>query len=228
MHRKLLLLVLLPLHLSAQTARDSIVNVTATRTTRVAPDRATFYLIVEGTAETAADAITRVDTKVKAVSDALKALGSRVTIESPVAYGVGPTPAPNGFPTGAAPTTNTARSVIRVQTGRPDQVAHVVATGIGAGASGAAAMAFEASTADSVRRARIADALSGAHADAEAIANGLGGRLGSLLGVTLSGTPFTGFPNTSTLSFDNRFVQPSPVPDVAVTTTVSVQYRLIH
>ncbi len=66
MHRQLILLALLPLHLSAQTARDSIVNVTATRTTRIAPDRATFYLIVEGTAETAADAITRVDTKLKA------------------------------------------------------------------------------------------------------------------------------------------------------------------
>src|SRR4029077_2781528 len=139
MRRFLLLLALLPVSLLAQTPRDSIVSVTASRTTRIAPDRASFYLIVEGTAETPADAITRVDTKVKAVTDALKSFGSRIKLDPPIAYGVGPPPALNGYPGVAAPATNLARSVIRVQIEHPEQTAPVIA----AGAASSSSLTFE-------------------------------------------------------------------------------------
>src|SRR4051812_8463487 len=104
------LIFMVPLRLSAQTARDSIISVAATRTTRIVADRASFYVIVEGTAETPADALARVDAKLKTVIAALRAMGSRVTLDPPMAYGVGPTPNPNGYPGASSSPTNLARS----------------------------------------------------------------------------------------------------------------------
>ena len=226
MRLRFLLLAALPAPLLAQ-ARDSIISVTATRTTRVAPDRAAFYVIVEGTAETPADANARVDAKLKAVLDALNGFGARVKVDAPVAYGVGPTPNLNGYPVNPSPPTNLARSVIRVQTERPEQTAQVVAAAIGAGAASSSSLTFEASAADSIRRARVGEALSVAHGDAEAIASSLGGHLGALVNVTVTGGPF-GFPNSTSLNFDNRFGQQAQVPDVAITTNVTVQYKLVR
>lgn len=223
-----LLLAAVPASLLAQaSSRDSIVSVSASRTARVSPDRASLYLIVEGTAETPTDAIARVDTKVKAVTDALKSFGSRVKLDSPIAYGVGPSPALNGYPAAAAPATNLARSVIRVHIDRPEQTAQVVAAAIGAGATGGSSLAFESSAVDSVRRARISEALGVARLDAEAIASSLGARLGSLVSVSTTGGPF-GFQPPTSINFDSRFTQPVQVPDITVSATVTVQYRLVR
>lgn len=229
LHLRALLIVLavLPLHLSAQTSRDSIISVSATRSSRVISDRASFYLIIEGTAELPSDAITRVDTKLKAVTTALKALGPRVTLDPPIAYAVGPSPAPNGYPGNANPPTNVARSVIRVQLNRVDQVAQVVATAISAGASNSSSLAFESSVVDSVRRVRITEAIDVARADAEAIAHSLGGRLGALVSVNTSGGPI-GFSPPPALVFDNRFVGQSAAPEITVNGSATVQYRVVR
>ncbi len=227
MRLALLAVLLLPLQLSAQIVRDSLITVTATRTSRVAPDRASLYLIVEGTAETATDAVARVDTKLKVVLEALKALAPRVTLDPPVAYGVGPSPAPIGYPGASTPPTSLARSVIRVQLSRPEQTASVIAAAISAGAASSSSLTFESSVADSVRRARIGDALGVARMDAEAIASSLGARLGTLVYVTTTGGPF-GFQPPSALNFDTRFGQQASPPEITVTTTVTVQYHLIR
>lgn len=223
----LLALLVLPLQLPAQGVRDSIITVTASRTSRVAPDRASLYLIVEGTAETATDAVARVETKLKVVSEALKAFGSRAVLDPPVAYGVGPSTAQNGFPVANTPPTNLARSVIRVQLSHPAQIANVVAAAIAAGATGSSSLTFELSMVDSVRRARLGEAMNVARLDAEAIAGSLGARLGALIGVSTGGGQF-GFQQPATLNFDNRFGQQAPPPEVTVATTVTVQYRLIR
>ena len=223
----LALATLCPLPLLAQTPRDSVISVSAFRTTRVTPDRAALYLIVEGTAETAADAIARVDVKLKAVTDALKSFGARVRLDPPVSYGVGPTPSPNGYPSPSTPPTSLARSVMRAQLDRLDQLAPVVAAAIAAGAATISTLSFESSVADSVRRARINEAIGVARLDAEAIATSLGGRLGSLVSVSTTGNPF-GFQSSSTLAFDARFVQQAQTPDIQVTTSVTVQFRIVR
>jgi hypothetical protein len=81
--------------------------------------------------------------------------------------------------------------------------------------------------ADSVRRARINDVLDVARRDAEAIAKSLGARLGALVSVNIGGGNF-GFQAPSVLAFDNRFGQPAPAPEVTISTTVTVQYRLVR
>jgi len=226
MRLRLLVLVLLPLPLQAQAVRDSIVTVTASRISRIAPDRASLYVVVEGTAETAVDAVARVETKLKGVSEALKGFGSRVEADRPIAYTVGATQAPNGYPGAATPASNLARTVIRVQLARPDQIAHVVAAALGAGAVSTSSLTFESTVADSVRRTRIADALAAARMDAEAIALSLGGRLGPLVDVSTTGG--FSFQQPSMLNFDNRFGQQAAAPEVTINTSVTVRYRLIR
>lgn len=227
MKRLFLLAVALPWPLLAQQPRDSMVTVSASRTTRIAPDRASMYLIVEGTAETAPDAIARVQAKLKTVTDALKGFGSQVKLDAPISYGVGPTPNQTGYPVPASPPTNLARFVVRVQLDRVDQLASVVAAAIGAGAGTSSSLMFESSVADSVRRSRITDAIAAARLDAEAVAASLGGRLGSLVSVTSTGGAFP-FQGPSNLIFDNRFSQPTQVPDVQINTNVTVQFRLVR
>jgi uncharacterized protein YggE len=226
MRLRLLLLTLVPFSLQAQAVRDSVLTVTASRTTRIAADRSSFYVIVEGTAETAPDAVARVDTKLKAVSDAIKGFGARVEADHPIAYAVGPTPPPNGYPVSTAPATNLARSLIRVQLNRPDQIAQLIAAALAAGASNTTTLAFESSLADSVRRTRIADVLAVARSDAEAMAQALGGHLGAFVDATTSGGQ--GFQQPASLSFDSRFGMQAPAPEIPITTTVTVRFRLVR
>ena len=54
MRLQLFVRALLPLQLQAQSARDSVITVTSSKTARVVPDRVSFYVIVEGTAAAAA------------------------------------------------------------------------------------------------------------------------------------------------------------------------------
>jgi uncharacterized protein len=225
--RALLFALALPWTVLAQAPRDSVVSVAASRVTRIAADRASLYLIVEGTAETATDAIARVETKSKAVLEALKGFGPRVKVDPPVSYGVGPTPNTNSFPGAIAPQTNIARSVVRVQLDRLDQVASVVAAAIGAGAATSSSLTFESSVADSIRRSRISEVIGAARLDAETVAASLGAKLGSLVSVTITGNPF-GFQGTPSLTFDTRFGQQNQVPDVQVTTSATVQFRLVR
>lgn len=91
----------------------------------------------------------------------------------------------------------------------------------------ASSFLFESSVADSVRRARIGEALTAARLEAEAVAASLGARLGSLVSVNVGGGPI-GFQGPSTLMFDSRFSgQPTQVPDVQITANVTVQFQLV-
>jgi len=223
----LLALSLLAVHaLAAQTVRDSVISVSAFRNSRVAADRASLYLVVDGTAETATDAVARVETKLKSVTEALKTFGTRIEIDKPLTYSVGATPSPNGFPGPATPASNIARAIIHVAQVRPAEVATLVAAALNAGAASSSALNFESSVADSVRRARMAEVFAVAHADAEALAKVLGGRLGALVDVTSNSGQ--SFQQPVTLNFDNRFPNQTATPEVPITTTVIVRYRVIR
>lgn len=207
--------------------RDSIITVSSQRTTRIAPDRVSFFIVVEGSAETAPDAVARVETKLRPVLAGLKGLGSMVEMSSPVAYSVGSASPPVGYPVAGGPLSQLARSVIRVQSSHPDQLTKVIATAIAAGASSATGMTFESTLADSIRRARIAEALTAAREEAEAIARAVGGRLGPLVEVTTGGSPGPIF-GPSQFNLDNRFGSQGNAPEVTISSTVTVRYHLVH
>ena len=202
--------------------------VTATRTTRIAPDRFALYVTVEGSGETPADAAQRGAQKLQAVTAALQPFSGREAIVS-VPYGVSPAPNINGFPGSSAQTSYLARYVLRVQPGRVDQITPLAVAAIAAGASSASPPTFEATGADSARRQRYGEALTQARRDAEALAAALGGRLGAVIEVSSNNiTP--GFSSSNGyVSFMSgyEFRGPVPPPDVVVSVTVTVRYRFI-
>ena len=221
-----LLLVLVPVSLHAQVARDSTFSISSSRTTHVVADRASFYVVVEGTAETAPDAVTRVDTKLKAVLEALKASGARAEVDAPIGYTVGATQSQNGYPMPASPATNMARSVIRVQMSRVDQLSKIIGAAIAAGASSTSTVAFESSSADSVRRARLAETIAAARADAEAMAAALGGHVGALVDAASTANPT--FQQPPVLNLDGRFGSQYAAPEVMIVTSATLRFRLIR
>ena len=228
MRLRILALALIPFGAHAQVSRDSIIAVTASRTSRLVPDRASLFVIVEGTAETAADAVARVDTKLKGVTEALRGFATRIEVDRPIAYSVGPTPNPNGYPVSQGSSTNTARALIRVSTNRTDQISGLIAAALGAGATNSSSLTFESSVADSVRRTRIAEVLQAARGDAEALAQALGGHLGAVVDVGTSGGGQT-FNQPTYIVFDNRFSGgQASAPEVVITTSITVRYRLLR
>lgn len=227
-------LFLIPTTAHAQGARldtsdgEPRIVVTTTRTARVTPDRATVYILVEGTGETPPDAAQRASQKLQAVTTAIRQGGIAIEGASAVPYGVTNAPNLNGYPGAANQTSYIARFAIRVQLTKLDQIVALTATAIAAGAGSAAAPVFEASAVDSARRARIAEALALARQDAEALASSLGGRLGPLIEASSSGTLGQNF-GSPYISFANRHDMggQTQAPDVQVTASVTVRYRFL-
>jgi uncharacterized protein YggE len=205
--------------------------VTATRTTRIAPDRFTLYITVEGSGETPAEAAQRGAQKLQAVTAALQPFSGRDAIVA-IPYGVSPAPNINGFPGNSSQTSFVARYVLRVQPGRADQITPLGVAAIAAGASSATPPTFEATGADSTRRLRYGEALAQARRDAEALATALGGHLGAVIEVSTNSGP-QGYPGSAGyggfVSFVSSYDFRGPVqpPDVVVSATVTVRYRFI-
>jgi uncharacterized protein YggE len=201
---------------------------TATRTTRIAPDRVTLYLMIEGSGESPAEASQRASQKLQAVTGAVQQFASGRDAISTVPYGVSPAASPPGYPGSSSQTSFLARYVIRVQPSRVDQTTSLAAAAIAAGASASSPPLFEATSADSVRRLRYAEALSQARRDAESIAAALGGHLGAVIEVA-STAGFNQAGNPGYVSFMNRYEFAGPVqpPEVLVSATVTVRYRFI-
>jgi uncharacterized protein YggE len=230
MRLRALVFAALPLTLGAQAVqvpRDSILMVSSSRTARVMADRASMYVVVDGAAETAADAVARAGTKMKGVVDALKALGNRVEAERPISYTVGMTASQNGFPQPATPLSYTARSLVRITVMHPEELGSTLASILTAGAANTSGLAFEYSGADSVHRAREVEAIAAARADAQAMAAALGGHVGALVDVSTSGAPINN-PFGNVLNFDVRFGAQTPPPELTISATVTMRFRLIH
>jgi uncharacterized protein YggE len=231
----LISLVLLPTLSPAQAVArvedDGIprVSATATRMARLTPDRATFYAVVEGAAESAGEAAQRADRKLQTVMEALRQMGLRGETLGSVPYGVAPAPNYGGFP--GQPTANpfVARHLVRVQPTRLDQVMSIASALLAGGASMVTPPSFESAATDSARRAKFGEALAQARADAEALAAGMGMRLGALIEVTGNTGPTQGFgPQYFNITRGFEMSGPGQTPDVTVTASVTVRYRLLR
>ncbi|MES2524232.1 MAG: SIMPL domain-containing protein [Gemmatimonadota bacterium] len=220
------LVALLPGSLHAQ-VRDSVITTSASRQVRVAPDRASLYLVIDGTAETAADAIARLDVKLTAVGDAARKFASRVVVERPLPMGVSFANQQSGFPQLPGQSAHVARAVMRVQVSQLDHLSPFIAAMLASGASSVTGLSFELTAADSVRRARSAEALQAATGDATALATAMGGRLGALLDVSMSSN--ANFFQSPQINLDPRYnISQGIAPDVQVQASVTVRYRIVR
>lgn len=232
MRSALAFVLLVPVCAFAQTARvesdtSPRIVVTATKTTRVVPDRVTMYVTVESNGESPSDATQRASTKLQAVMSAMRSIVTANDAIATMPYGVTLAPNINGFP-GSSPGSYLARHVVRVQPRGVDQISAIASAAIAAGAGGTSPPVFEFSGADSVRRAKYAEALSQARRDAETLAAALGGKLGSIIEVSSTGNLNQGN-NNQFISFLNRYDYsgPTPAPDVLISATVTVRYHFV-
>jgi uncharacterized protein YggE len=228
-----ILLALVPTALFAQNSRldtsdgEPRIVVTATKTGRAVPDKVTMYVTVEGSGETTSGAVQRANEKLQSVTAAIRSLSAPDGIQS-MPYGVSPAPNVNGYPGAPTQTSYVSRYVIRVQPKSIDQITALASAAIAAGASMATPPTFEALSADSVRRVRYTEALAQARRDAEVLAAALGGRLGSIIEVSSSGTPNQVFGQPSFSFRSYEYMGPAPSPDVIVAATVTVRYRFVQ
>jgi uncharacterized protein YggE len=221
-----LLPMLFPALLAAQTTRDSVVTASATRTARLPADRASLLVSIEGTAETAREAVARAESKAATVGEALRRIGAGSEIGRPMAFSVASTPTMRSFPSAPTGPSFTAKIAIRLVITNLNQLSALLAAALDAGATTTSTAAFEASAADSVRRKLATDALTAARADVQTVAASLGGQLGALVDAGTS-TPFSG-PVPSMFFPVESFSQQTTAPEVTFTVTANVRYRLVR
>ena len=228
--RLLLASLLVPALLPAQAVVEGTtaprISVTVTRSTRVAADRATMFVTIEGTGETAADAATRAEKKLQAVTDALKPLG--VAMEGPFPYGLATLQPMNSYPGMPQTPQMVSRMVVRVPLTRLAQAGAVAAAAHAAGASSVPVMNYESTVADSLRRTLYREAMETARRDAAALAQAMNVTIGAATDASI------GLSNTQpSFAFDqlfNRGFDPGPrgTPEVGVATTVTVRFPIIR
>lgn len=167
-----------------------VVETVGTGERRVTPDRATVMLFVESRASSASLAAAANARAVADVRDTLAKLGLDSTATTAASYHVGPEyEAPEPMERGTRPRQRgyVARTAIRVELRRLDQVGRAIDAGLRRGASGVEGVHFAASTAEEAHRAALAEAAQAARRDAEALARSLGGTLGPVLSVSTAG-----------------------------------------
>ena len=147
---------------------------------KVSPDRAAIQISVQTRAPTAAAAASQNATKLKAVIDALRAMGLAANQVTTVNYNVYPEQRyqPNREPIIVGYNiTNT----LLVEVRRLTQVGPVIDAALAKGANMVTSLQFFASNTEAARREAIALAIQKAKAEAEAAARAAGGTLGSII-----------------------------------------------
>jgi len=149
----------------------------------LSPDRAVLRIGVETEDSTAALAAERNRTQFSRVLDVLQSLGIPSDSLQRLSYTVRPN---YDWERGRRTTGYSARVVIRLTLRDLDRLAPVIDGVLAAGATDIPNVAFESNAADEARLEALAEALSRARSDAEALAAAHGGQLGRLLEVSTS------------------------------------------
>jgi uncharacterized protein len=160
---------------------------------RVTPDRAQIFVGVQTRAATAAQAGADNASKTRAVIDAVRARNIPAEQIATSEYNLYPeydhreqqregpqTPRIVGY---------VANNTVRVEVRRLDQVGAIIDAALAAGANMVNTIQFFASNVDVARRAALAEAVTRARADAEALAKAAGGSLGALLELNTQSPP---------------------------------------
>ena len=151
---------------------------------RLTPDRAAIYVGVQTRSATAAVAGRDNAERQTAIINAIAALGvprEQISTENYSLY-----PETRVDREGQRPTVvaYVVSNVVRVEVRRTDQVGPVIDAALAKGANQINSLEFFASNSDQARRQALADAITKARGDADAMARAAGGSLGALLEVS--------------------------------------------
>lgn len=193
---------------------------------RLAPDRATIYIGVQTRAKTAEEAGEENAKKQQAVIAAIRSQGIGEDQISTVNYSVYPEQQYHPERGDKEPrivgynVTNT----VRVEVRNIDQVGSLIDAALAKGANSINSLEFYSSNEDTARRKALAEAVSRARGDAEALAKGAGGQIGDLIELSSTGTsnPPRPLPMMMTQA---RAAEATPINPGEQTITVSVTAR---
>lgn len=154
--------------------------------TRLAPDYAYVTIGVTNQAQNAVDAASENARRFESILGALHSfalndrqlLTSRYNLTQNYEYPKNAPPKPSGF---------TARSTIRAEVRRLEDLGKLIDASIASGATEISGVQFLASSTDEARRTAMTEAVKQARADADAMARAAGGTLGRLIALNSGG-----------------------------------------
>lgn len=169
----------------APSAREPELATSGRGETRLAPDYAYVTIGVTNQAQNAVDAASENARRFESILGALHSFGlndrqllsSRYNLTQNFEYPKNGQPKPSGF---------VARSTIRAEVRRLEDLGKVIDASIAGGATEVSGVQFLASNTDEARRTAMTEAVRQARADADAMARAAGGTLGRL--ITLGST----------------------------------------
>ena len=196
---------------------------------KVTPDRAAIQISVQTKAATAAAAASQNATKLKAVIDALRAMGLAANQVTTMNYNVYPEQRyePNREPVVVGyNVTNT----LLVELTNLTMVGPVIDAALAKGANMVTSLQFSASNTEAARREAIAMAIQRARAEAEAAARAAGGALGGVLEIGI-GVYYPSPPRPMAMMRGAESAQAADTPinpgDQTVSVEVSTRWTLI-
>jgi uncharacterized protein YggE len=206
---------------------DTTLSVTVSRSIRVAADRASMFVTVEGTGESPSGALTRTTQRAAVVQDTLRRFGSRITIGKPLPFNVALVMPQQSYPSQPQSPSYVARTLIKVSLSHIDDLGAVQASALAAGATTSTGFSFESSVMDSIWRSRISEATRETRAVAASMASEQGKTLGPLIDLNTGSTG--GFNPPPQIQFDARYGSGSyaGVPEVVINANVTARYRLL-
>ena len=170
----------------APSAREPELTASGRGETRLAPDYAYVTIGVTNQAQNAVDAVSENARRFESILGALHSFGlndrqlltSRYNLTQNYEYPKNSQPKPSGF---------TARSTIRAEVRRLEDLGKIIDASIAGGATEVSGVQFLASNTDEARRSAMTEAVRQARADADAMARAAGGTLGRLIALNSGG-----------------------------------------
>jgi len=160
---------------------EPVITASSTGEAQLTPDRAAVYIGVQTRASTANAAARDNAQRQRAIIDAIVALGIPREQISTENYTVAPDTRYDQQTQRTTVTGYVVSNVVRVEARRIDQVGSILDTALSKGANQINSLDFFASNTDSARHQALAQAVTRAKSDAEAMARAAGGTLGALV-----------------------------------------------
>jgi hypothetical protein len=191
----------------------------------LAPSRALVRLDIETRAATASEASNLAGRRVRAVREAIRALGFPLDSIRTVSFTVNPT---YDYQRGQKPVDYRGFASIELNVRSLERVGVVLDTALAAGVTQVPVISFDSDSVPAARGLVIARALNRARSDADALAKAAGGRLGRLLSASTSGNPVPYPMVQARMAVAERGGAPDVSQDVIVRVSVQARWEFIE